>query len=262
MATEGDGSRTPGQRWSYPSRPSLWLEQRASLELAELLVSPVYYGIGVPRGDGSPVLLLPGFLGSDGYLSVMNGWLRRVGYRPHTSGLWLVAGSPFDLIARVLRRADELAATSDRPLTVVGHSLGGILARVLARLRPDLVTHVIALGSPLGADGRRAAHPLIGAMADLLVRESNVPRRLAAERALEREIFAGSLPDGVRFSSIYTRQDAVVDWRACVDDDPRSACYEVRGTHTGLAWNVEVYTYVGRLLPHTKGTRSAEQKRQ
>jgi triacylglycerol lipase len=237
--------------WPWPPfvRPSLWLEQRALFELAELFVSPVYYGAGVPRGDGSPVLLLPGFLGSDGYLSVMSAWLRRVGYRPHASGLTVVVGSPLELFGRVLRRADALVAAADRRLTVIGHSLGGVLGRVLARLRPDLVRHVVALGAPLGRQGRAAAHPLVRGLAHLLVREGVLPDALARERQLERELTSGALPAGVRLTSIYSREDAVVDWRACIDADPRAAAVEVRGTHIGLAWNAEVYRHIGHVLP-------------
>ena len=239
----------PAPSWvPYRLRPSLLLEQRAGMELAELLVSPVYYGIGVPHGDGCPVLLLPGFLGSDSYLTVFHGWLRRIGYRPYTSGFQLVAGSPFDLLGRVLSRAEAVVEMAGCELTVIGHSLGGVLARLLARLRPDLVTRVIGLGSPLGPDGRSAAHPVVAAMADLLVREGATPSALVAERTLERELFAGPLPDGVRLTSIYSREDAVVDWRSCIDEDPRTDCYEVRGTHVGLAWNAQVYRHVGRLL--------------
>src|SRR5207302_4622923 len=72
-------------------RPPLWLEQRATLELWELLVSPVYYGVGVPLGDGAPVLLLAGFMGSDAILDVLHGWLRRMDYRPYRLGLPMIA---------------------------------------------------------------------------------------------------------------------------------------------------------------------------
>src|SRR5581483_2267656 len=90
----------PWLRFTCYGRPSLLLEQRAGLELAELFSSPVYYGAGVPRGVGAPVLLIPGFMGSDSYLTILDGWLRRIGHRPHLSGLYLNAGRPFDLIAR------------------------------------------------------------------------------------------------------------------------------------------------------------------
>lgn len=238
-----------GTGWaSLFGRPPLILEQRASIELAELLVSPVYYGVGVPRGNGAPVLLIPGFLGSDGYLTVMNGWLRRIGYRPHVSGLWLNAGSPFDLIGRVLRRVDEAAAAAGRRVTLIGHSLGGVFSRILARLRPDIVSHAITLGAPLVHDPRRAAHPLVGMMADMLVRDRSHPHTLRAEREMERELITGPLPDTVRLTSIYSREDAVVHWRACLDEDPRATCHEVRGTHIGLAWNARVYQLIGRSL--------------
>jgi hypothetical protein len=74
------------------------------------------------------------------------------------------------------------------------------------------------------------------------------PAGLAAERALERRLFSGALPEEVRLDCIYTREDAVVDWRACIDPDPRARAHEVSGTHCGLAWSVQVYRLVARLL--------------
>ena len=238
------------------ARPSLLLEQRAGLELAALFASPVYYGAGVPRGNGAHVLLIPGFLGSDGYLTVLGGWLRRIGYRPHLSGLYLNAGRPFDLLAHLLRRAEAVAAAAGARLTVVGHSLGGVFGRVLARLRPDLIAHVIALGAPLTDDPRRAAHPLVGAIADLLLREGRTRAALAAERALERELITGPLPETVRLTSLYTREDAVVHWRTCIDPDPRAVSHEVRGTHLGLVWNTQVYHHLAHTLNGKPEVRS------
>lgn len=232
---------------SFGGRPSLWLEQRASFELAQLYRNPVYYGAGVPRGDGSPVLLIPGFMGSDNYLSVMRGWLRRTGYRPYTSGIYFNAGPVITLLSGLLRRLDTVSTAEGRPLTIIGHSLGGVFGRVLAVLRPDLVTHVITLGSPLSGDGRQAAHPMVRRMADLLLREGSGPA-LVLERQLENELFAGALPDGVRLTCIYTHEDAVVRWQSCIDDDPRTAAHPVRGSHSGLAWNADVYSITGRVL--------------
>src|SRR5690242_19810348 len=79
------GLFAPWLQYLASGRPSLLLEQRAGLELAELYCSPVYHGAGVPWRNGAPVLLIPGFLGSDSYLTVLRGWLRRVGYEPHLS---------------------------------------------------------------------------------------------------------------------------------------------------------------------------------
>lgn len=232
-------------------RPSLLWEQRAGLELVHLLASPVYYGVGVPRGDGAPVLLLPGFLGSDGYLMPLYGWLRRIGYRPFLAGFAVTLGPIRDLLARVVRRVDELARACGRPVTVVGHSLGGILGLSVARLRPDAVVHVVTLGSPLGEEPRRSAHPLVGVLAHFLLTGAVTWRALADERALERALLGSPLPPGLRLSCVYSREDAVVDFRDCVHADPRAAAYEVRGTHLGLAWNAEVYRLLGRLLAST-----------
>lgn len=222
-------------------RPSLALEQRAGVELAELIASPVYYGLGVPRGDGRSVLLLPGFLGSDSYLTVMSGWLRRIGYRPAQSGISFNAGSLSRLLNQVEHRAEELAARNGR-LTIIGHSLGGIFARVMAVKRPDLVEDVIALGSPLVGNPRDAAHPVVRALGQVLI----VDNPLDEHEAMTH--LASPLPADVRLTSIFTREDAIVHFRACLDEDPQSQCIEVRGTHVGLAWNAAVYRHLGRVL--------------
>ena len=222
-------------------RPSLALEQRAGVELAELMASPVYYGLGVPRGDGRNVLLLPGFMGSDGYLTILSSWLRRIGYRPAQSGISFNAGSLTRLLRQVERRAADLTTRGQR-LTIIGHSLGGVLARVTAVSRPDLIDDVITLGSPLVGNPRHSAHPMVRALGDMLILDD--PKDEA--RAMAQ--LATSLPEGVRLTSIYTREDPVVQYRACLDQDPRAHCIEVRGTHVGLAWNAAVYRHLGHLL--------------
>ena len=222
-------------------RPSLAMEQRAGVELAELLASPVYYGLGVPRGDGRTVLLIPGFMGSDGYLTILAGWLRRIGYRPAQSGIALNAGSLARLLRQVERRVEALTTDGER-LTVIGHSLGGVFARVTAVTRPDLIDDVITLGSPLVGNPRHNSHPLVQALGEVMIRDS----RGDEDDAMAR--LARPLPDGVRLTSIYTKEDAIVHWRSCVDEDPHAECIEVRGTHVGMAWNAAVYRHLGRIL--------------
>jgi triacylglycerol lipase len=240
-----------GDPWSWFSiltQPVLLLEQYAWLEFLDLLGDPVYFGVGVPRGNGSPVLCLPGLLGSDSYLGVLRGWLQSIGYRAYPADLGIAAGSPFVLIERALARADRVATETNQRLTLIGHSLGGIISRTMARLRPDLIAHVVTLGSALGPGSRSAAHPLVREMAHLLLRESRSAAGLRTERMLEQTLFCAPVPASVRVTCIYSHQDAVVDWRACHETAPQTTAYAVHGTHTGLAWNGEVYRLLGKAL--------------
>jgi pimeloyl-ACP methyl ester carboxylesterase len=171
----------------------------------------------------------------------MSGWLRRIGYRPVQSGIALNAGSLRRLLGQVERRAEQAVAHGER-LTLIGHSLGGVFARVLAVSRPDLVEDAITLGSPLVGNPRDSAHPLVRALGEVLILDN---------RREEDELMAvlcAPLPAGTRLTSLYSKEDAVVHWRACMDADPRATCMEVRGTHVGLAWNASVYRRVGHIL--------------
>jgi len=67
--------------------PPVWLESRAPLELARLHRDPLFAGADLPRGDGSPVLLVPGFMGGDGSLVTLRDWLLRLGYEAEPSGI-------------------------------------------------------------------------------------------------------------------------------------------------------------------------------
>lgn len=229
-------------------RPPLEGEALAALELACLVTSRVYLGVGVPRGNGRSVLVLPGFLGNDDYLLPLRGWLTRIGYAPRASGVVFNFGTPSSLLAGVLRRAEYIAAHNPGRMLVIGHSLGGVFARALAVMRPDLVAHAITLGAPLTRNARAAAHPMVANLSDLLLSEANGSH---AVDVLADTVLGVALPAGVRLTSLYSRRDAVVDWRACVDTDPQADSIEVHGTHTGLPWNAEVYHQLGLLLAST-----------
>ena len=77
-----------------PSQSHAWHEWLVGVELAFLRLSPLYWGYGVPHGDGSAVVLVPGFLGTDLYLTQFRNWLRRIGYEPFYSGIHMNADRP------------------------------------------------------------------------------------------------------------------------------------------------------------------------
>jgi pimeloyl-ACP methyl ester carboxylesterase len=115
------------------------------------MVDPLFWGFGVPRGSGRLVLVIPGLFGNDLYLHALRSWLGRLGYRPVRSTLSINAGC----YERLSRQAEEhlRAAMSSRAerVAVIGHSRGGMLARAIAARLADQASHLILLGSPVGA---------------------------------------------------------------------------------------------------------------
>ncbi len=128
---------------------AIWKEALFAADLLLLHSSPVFYGLGIPRGDGSAVVLVPGFLGTDAYLRQLHSWLNRIGYRPYFSGIGLNAECPNLLIQRRLKdNIDRALDQTGKRIHVIGHSLGGIIARAIACQRSDDVASVITLAAP------------------------------------------------------------------------------------------------------------------
>ena len=239
-----------------PAAVPLWREALVGVDWLALRASPVYYGIGVPRGDGSAVIVIPGFLGSDTYLMEMFYWLRRIGYTPYYSRIGRNAECPDVLRERLFATIDEATIETGDKVSLVGHSLGGLLARSAAHERPDQVKQVICLASPFN-DIR--VHPMVLAAAGF-VRDRIRDQRKEKVNTKERPdcytgdctcLFASSLrdtfPETVKRHAIYTETDGVVDWQSCVEEDD-ALNTKVSGTHSGLAFNPQVYRKVGRLL--------------
>jgi triacylglycerol lipase len=223
------------------------------LELARLLVDPVYLSqSGVERGDGRPVVLLPGFLAGDRTLAVMAGWLRRLGYVPHTCGFVANVDCSDRAVQRIEGHIDAVYRRHGRRVALVGHSRGGHFARAMGARAPDRVSHAISLGADLrGLIG--VSVPTLAAVA--AVRQGLVlTRRTRAERCFTAECtcafardYARSFPtDQVRLTSIYSIQDGVVHWQGAVV--PEADCVEVTGSHVGLAFNRKAYRAIAHAL--------------
>lgn len=128
----------------------IWKEALFGAELLLLHASPVFYGLGVPPGDGSAVVVIPGFLGTDLYLTHLAAWLDRIGYRAYVSGIGLNAECPNLLIKyRLAETVDRALRQTRRKVHLIGHSLGGVMARSVAAQRPDDVASVTMLGAPI-----------------------------------------------------------------------------------------------------------------
>jgi triacylglycerol lipase len=231
----------------------VWQEWVAGVELAFLQVSPVYWGFGVPHGDGSAVVLVPGFLGTDLYLTQFALWLRRIGYQAFYSGITLNADCPNLLIRRNLQDAIEQANKSTQgKIHLIGHSLGGALARSVAGQMPEHVASVITLGAPIKG---LAARDSVMTAADLVRKQilerhgrGVLPNCYTARCTCD---FVASLreelPKSVRQTAIYTKSDGILDWRVCMTGDPK-VDVEVSATHIGMAFSPIVYSVVAKRL--------------
>jgi pimeloyl-ACP methyl ester carboxylesterase len=226
------------------------LEILAVHDWLSLRLSRVYSGVGVPHGDGSPVIVVPGFLGSDRYLVTLYRWLRRIGYRPYYSGMGRNIRCPDLLVERLLRTVEQAHVDTGLRARIVGHSLGGTLARAVAARAPEKVEQVITIGSPLAF---ARVHPFVlAAMGIVRANARRGPARPpecyteACDCAFVRSAGA-PLPPSVRGVSIFTKRDGVVDWRCCLDETGHPNI-EVRSSHLGLAFNREVYREIAHQL--------------
>ena len=213
-----DDHQTPGEgRLRPPGIGLLLAEARGIFELnASLLLSPLL--LSAPRGDGHPVLTLPGFLASDLSMAPMRRYLKELGYDSRGWQMGRNIGGVARLRAALLARLTEIHAETGRKVSVIGWSLGGVYARDLALQAPAMVRSVVTLGSPFAND----------------VTATNATRLyelLSGETAESfpelRSAISGDLP--VPATSIYSRSDGVVNWQTC------------RLRPSATAENIEIY---------------------
>jgi len=227
-------------------------ETRWALERSRLLVDPVLRGTDVPRGDGRPVILLPGFGGGDQTLVVLAAWLRRIGYRPALCGFVVNLGCSDRALDRVDRRLEELHHRHGRRVALIGHSRGGHYVRALAHRRPELVSHAVSIGAGL-REMLSTSYPTqlaAGAARSVTLRSGRArsPHCLTQECdcAFARD-FSGAFPtDRVRLTSIYSREDGVVHWESALV--PYGSCVEVTGSHVGMIFNRKTYRAIAASL--------------
>jgi len=211
---------------------------------------------------GEPVLLVPGFLAGDSSLGPMSRTLRHQGFRTYRADIRANVGCTLSAAAQLEERLEEISQRRGSRVRIVGHSLGGMLARGVAARRPELVAGIVTMGSPMLAPG--AHHVSLARSVDLLVRLNRAGlRNLMAEDCVAgscaQESFdqaRAALPDDVDFTAIYSRRDGIVDWRACVD--PIARPVEVRSSHLGMAFDPAVIAAVSAALRPADATSVVE----
>ncbi len=213
-----------------------------------------------------PVVLIPGFMAGDGTLGLMSRHLRGLGYRTYRSMMHANVGCTQEASEALEQRIETIALKRGRKVTIVGHSLGGLMARGLAARRPDLVDGIVTLGSPILAPG--AAHPLL--LLDLKV--LNQLQRAGIGKVMGEDCTSGEcarlsweqaqvrLRREVSFTSVYSRRDGIIDWRSCLD--PQAKAVEVTTSHLGMAFDPAVLDIVTDALAASRARHERRLTRQ
>lgn len=237
-----------------PFRGNVLGEARWQLELAALLASPVHRGVDVPRGDGAPVVVVPGFLAGDVSLAVLRAWLRRMGHRTYRSGIaWNVDCSEA-AVRRLDRRVTDVAERTGRPVALIGHSRGGLLAHAVSVRRPSRVRGVITMGSPLSSPLDASVLTLAAVGWARLGQNLLRPARPQCLTTTCPCAFGTDLgrPAPVPLTTIRTSEDGIVRPESCAapagygGGSVRDVV--VRGSHLGLCVNAGVYREIARVL--------------
>jgi pimeloyl-ACP methyl ester carboxylesterase len=231
---------------SPPNRFWTFAEGRAMFELGAFYASRMLLS-NLPRGDGHSVLVMPGFMASNSSTAPMRGLLSDLGYEAHGWDSGRNVRVNEELIDRLEGQIDRIHDASGRPVSLIGWSLGGVLARELAKLHPDKTRLVISLGSPISDDrGHTNAARLFQFF------NGDGPEHLRGGR------FTGlDVAPPVPTTSILTKTDGVVHWRGSVQCPKKAEHHteniQVYASHIGLGVNPSVMIAIADRLAQDEG---------
>jgi pimeloyl-ACP methyl ester carboxylesterase len=184
------------------------------------------------------VMVIPGFLGDDRGNGPLIRFLRHLGYTATGWGQGRNLGTQSFSEDKLREAMEPLIEAGNGKVALIGHSLGGIYAREIARGDPDRITQVITLGSPFGAGRQNASHA------------NRLYQRLNPQPDNRRSDDSLAIPPPVPTTAIYTRADGVVNWRTSMQsgNHPHVHNVEVLGSHIGLNLNAAVWYWIAKKL--------------
>lgn len=221
-----------------PALHLLALEARVFAEIPWFLLRSLSIR-GLPRGDGHPVMVVPGFGAGDLATLPLRRALQRLGYAVHGWDLGTNLGMRPAVKNALTQRLQKLSSEHQSPVSLIGWSLGGVFVREMARHQPQLVRRVFTLGSPI--NGRPDANNMLA-----LFRLANrgKPVNLDWEGFRKRRT-----PPPVPCTAIYSKSDGIVAWQCSLEDAASNTeCAEVRGSHFGLVVNGQVLRVIAERL--------------
>lgn len=226
--------------------PSRWLllnEALVALDLARGLLSSTRH---LPRGEG-PVVVIPGFQASDFETALLRHKLAALGYTVQGWGLGRNHGKTGKLLPRLVAQVRALHAQEGVPVKLVGWSLGGVLARDVAREAPEAVEQVVTLGSPI------AGGPKYTVFAALYRRQGLDIDKLA----LGADAREASRPLPCPVTAIYAERDGIVAWGSCIDVNHANVSHAATSaTHFGMPFHPQTLRLIAEALAKAPGDRS------
>jgi len=230
-----------------PSPLLLMMEGRSLFEMGSYVASTPFFK-HMAKGDGHPVLVLPGLAASDLSTMPLRRFLKKRGFKPYGWAQGRNLGLRDQVLERMLAKVDEVFEIHNRKLSIVGWSLGGIFARELAKLRPEKIRFVISMGSPHSGNPK-ASHATRF--------YEYVSGHSAKNPPLQTKL---SQAPPVPTTSIYSKTDGVVAWQNCHQSRPvsrkkaaQTENIRVEGSHCGMGVNPSVLYIVADRLSQKEG---------
>ena len=213
---------------------------RAFVE-ASMLIPSMPFLRNMPRGDGHPVYLMPGFMADNNSTAMLHRWLGNLGYYTIPWGFGRNRGPRGDLMERLVTTVGDIAREHERPVSLLGQSLGGVFAREIAKVIPEQIRQVITLGSPFRITDTNAIAPAVMRLFEIETNEK--------ADTLEPRMRDISRPAPVPSTAIYSRTDGIANWKACIEEEtPYTDNVEIYGSHCGMGFNPTVYYVVADRL--------------
>ena len=210
---------------------------RAAAEFGSLMMSRRWLA-RMPAGDGHGVVIIPGFMGDDGYNAPLRRYLAKLGYQSSGWEQGRNLGPRGDLLERAVEHILKQAQLTGGKVTLIGHSLGGIYARELAKEIPESVRQVISLGSPFGEGRHTGSYP------SRLFSIMNPDEEVTIEQHLLTE------PPPVPTTAVFSKGDGVCNWVTCYQHGryDNAQNIQVWGSHCGLTINPMVWFLLAERL--------------